>query len=482
MNHVADTDTSGAQPFGQRLRERRRALGLSQTEVAGGALSASYMSLLEAGKRTPTDGIVTLLAQRLKCTPQYLLQGEDQKTTAELQLAVTYAELALRNGEAKDALSHLSEVFARVESTAASGLTRSARRLKAQALEAIGRLEESISELEVLSVQTDAPQFWEEHLRVTIDLVRCYQEIGDVDHSLEVGRSALAHVETLALAGSDVHAELASAIVGAYYVRGDLTKAAELAAKAVTDVEKRGSARGRAATYWNASLVAEARGDIAQALILAQKALALYAESDDARALARLRVTYGWLMLRTTPAQPKEARRVLLAARKELEDVGSAVDLAYCDTELARCWLLLGRPKTALADANKAGQRLRDGIVDQRNRAGRQPPLRLESAYVDLGRGAALLALGRRQEAISSYRAAATLLDDLDLSHLAAGAWRELGDAFVNLGLHKEAGMAYQQALTDAGVPAAPALLPEHSTRTPTGETTPRRRSRRASM
>lgn len=40
--------------FGQRVRERRRQLGRSQTELAGTRLSASYLSLLESGRRRPT--------------------------------------------------------------------------------------------------------------------------------------------------------------------------------------------------------------------------------------------------------------------------------------------------------------------------------------------------------------------------------------------------------------------------------------------
>lgn len=54
--------------FGRRLRQLRTAKGLTQRELAGDSLSVSYVSLLEAGRRTPTDGTVRVLASTLGCT------------------------------------------------------------------------------------------------------------------------------------------------------------------------------------------------------------------------------------------------------------------------------------------------------------------------------------------------------------------------------------------------------------------------------
>ncbi|MEO6712309.1 MAG: helix-turn-helix domain-containing protein [Mycobacteriales bacterium] len=442
-------DLNRPDKLGQRLRRRRLELRMSQTDVAGEVLSPSYVSLLESGKRTPTADVLEVLAQRLDCTTCFLLRGEEAERYEVARLTVTYAELATRNGEAADALDQLDRLLQGDGFPGDSAdLSRRAHRVRAHALESLGRLEEAVVELEQLVAQAEAAGDATELVRLSIDLARCYQESGDVSHSLDISRSALARIEALGLNGSDVHAELASTVVGTYFIRGDLTHAAALVRKALADVGARGSAKARAATFWNASVVAQATGRISDALVLAEKALALYAEGDDERALARLRVAYGWLMLRATPAQPKAARDLLLAAHASLEEVGSAVDLAYCETELGRVWLLLGRPKSALSYADQAAERL-----------GEAP--RLETAYVALVRGAALLALDRRDEAVANYRSAARLLSSLELSRLAAGAWRELADAFANLALFQDAGLAYQQALTEAGVPAAPDMLPD---------------------
>jgi transcriptional regulator with XRE-family HTH domain len=73
-NRVEDRP-EGAPPegaFATRLRTRRRALGLSQAQLAAGAFDPSYISLLEAGKRQPTGAALHSLATRLGCQPNDL--------------------------------------------------------------------------------------------------------------------------------------------------------------------------------------------------------------------------------------------------------------------------------------------------------------------------------------------------------------------------------------------------------------------------
>ena len=437
---------SGDREFGQRIRDRRREMGMSQADLAGDHLSASYVSLLEAGKRTPTREVIAALAAVLDCSPEYLLHGYDPKVTERFHLGVRYAELAVRNGEAADALDQLDVLLAAV-ANAPADLVGAARLQRARALESVGRLGEAIDELEGLDVQARANSAVADHVRLTIDLVRCYQEAGDVGHALDLGAGVLSSIGSLGLSGTDMHAELVSTVIGAYYVRGDLVTAGRLAQSALREVEDRGSPRARAAVYWNASLVAEAADDTSVAVMLAERALALYAEGDDERSLARLRVAYGWLLLRTSPAQPKLARDVLLTAHKALTDVGSSTDIAYCETELARASLMLSRPKSALTYADKAAARLSDEA-------------QIEGAYVHLVRGGALLALDRRVEAVAEYRRAAGALASLDVARLAAAAWRELADAFTRLELFQDAALAYQQALSEVGVRGAPDVEP----------------------
>lgn len=425
-----------------RLRAARRAAGLSQAEAGGGDLSASYVSLLESGRRNPTPAALAVLARQLGCSVEHLTHGHDPARLDRARLTLDYAELALRNGEPADALTQLATLDIG-EGTLGPEEEWRRRRAHARALEGLGRLEEAVREIESMRQDAEAGHRFDEHLRLTVDAVRCYKEAGDVAYALDVGEAALSRVRSWGLAGGELHAELGSSVLGAYYERGDLVRAQNMAREVLEALGPDGSIRGRAAVHWNASLVAEQRDDLPGALQLAERALAVYAEGDDARALARLRVAYGWLLLRCLPPKPAEARAELLASRAALVDVGTEVDLAYCETELARCELLLGDPARALELAETTLDRLGDAP-------------RLEQAHTTLVRARALLALGRQAEAVTTYRAAAATLAGLDLSRHAAAAWRELADAFAQLGLLEDAALAYAQALTDAGVRAAP--------------------------
>lgn len=88
----ADDGTEGAPPgeaFATTLRTRRRALGLSQAQLAAGAFDPSYISLLEAGKRTPTGAVLHSLATRLGCQPTDLVIPAPRGPRPEPQPSLT---------------------------------------------------------------------------------------------------------------------------------------------------------------------------------------------------------------------------------------------------------------------------------------------------------------------------------------------------------------------------------------------------------
>ena len=66
--------------FGQSLRERRKALGLSQTDLEGeDIMDASYISKLELGKsQVCLDGFL-YLAERLGMKPSELMKEVENK-------------------------------------------------------------------------------------------------------------------------------------------------------------------------------------------------------------------------------------------------------------------------------------------------------------------------------------------------------------------------------------------------------------------
>jgi tetratricopeptide (TPR) repeat protein len=450
--HDSTHATGADEYFGRRLRETRQRAGLSQSDLATDGVSSSYVSLLESGKRQPTRATALALAKRLRVSVDFLLSGFSAGERHKLDLELKYAELALRNGEGADALTRANAVL-ESQPVPPEMLTR-ARELRAEALEATGNLEEAAKTLDALHAEALAAQRFQAALRLTIPLARCYKELGDLRFALTLTSEGLARSAELELTGSDVHAELAAMTIGLHYLLGDHARADLIAEEILSGIERSGSRRGRGSIYWNASLNAQARGDIAKALALAESALGLFAEDDDVRGTARLRNAYAWLLLRTTPPRPEQARDLLERSLAALREAGTAVDQAYAETELGRAFLLLGEPTKALRCATSAARK-----VD------REPRHQLAHAQLVIAR--ALLELGRREEAIASYREAAAALTRLGVGRQAAEAWRELGDAFTSLHQHKEAAEAYRSALHEAGVQPAPEPVASAGTKKP---------------
>ena len=84
---------------GTRIREARRAAGLSQRQLAFDGCTAAYVSRIEAGARTPSFQILRVFAEKLGVTADYLATGD---TTDGNEVAADHfleAELAVRAGD-----------------------------------------------------------------------------------------------------------------------------------------------------------------------------------------------------------------------------------------------------------------------------------------------------------------------------------------------------------------------------------------------
>ncbi len=418
-----------------RVREARLAAGLSQTALAGNAFSPSYISLIESGHREPTDSALSVLAERLGTTLEFLKHGEEGPNEARIRLELSYAKLDLASGNAEGAKARLESLdlslvtpVLRVES-----LTQLAR-----AHEQLGDLEGAVELLEPLHTEERARGHHLEAARLANSLVVSYLEAGDLHRSVEVGEAALDDLTRQDLVGTDEHLRLGSTVLWSYVERGDLLYATHRAAELIRLAESLGSPRGRGSVYWNAALIAEERRDYVLAQQYTERALALLSEGEPDRDLPRLRLNYAWLLLRSEPPEPASALEQIARAARDLEVLGSTVELAAMDVETSRAHLLLGDPVMAEEQARHAIERL-----------GSAP--RLESAVAHLALGDALHALGRAEEAAAAYQWAADVLSMMSASRQSAAAWRDLGDRYRAHGDQDAAATAYDRALAEAG-------------------------------
>ncbi|HUW78295.1 MAG TPA: helix-turn-helix domain-containing protein [Candidatus Nanopelagicaceae bacterium] len=429
--------------FGGRLRQERVKAGLSQSDLAAGIMSASHISLLESGQRSPSPEMLEQLAERLGVTGQFLTSGPTSRAAESRRKNLLFAEMALKNGDVEFAEKSLRAIVGELDSTESIEFAIRARHLYAMALEGLGRLEEASRELRQAINSAKASGLPLEAVEMTITLSACAKESGDFVTAIELVTEAQLSFPR-ELRQSATYARLISSAIAIHYLRGDYVRAQDLAEQALNVFDDRTDPTARAAILWNASLAADANDDTSKALLLAQRAAGLYSEGDDRRFEGQLRVAISWLFTRQTPPDVSSAREQLIRAEELLTDSGALVDKAYLETELARVEWLDQNYDVALQKATTALGML-EGSKD-----------RLLSADAHLLAARAQISLGHEIESGMHLDAARSILAGMEPSRQNSLAWRELGDIYANMELKAEALDSYREALQEAGVPASP--------------------------
>jgi len=392
------------------------------------------VSLIESDRRSPEREVLEGLARRLGCSALFLEYGVAPEEVNEQRLRLQFANIALANGslnEARDQFRELQQVASgEIRYEALWGLARTE--------ESMGNLQEAMTHLEALLEATSAGEPGTPGLlSVSNAQCRIYRMAGDFARSIEVGESALRRVREIGLEGTEDEIRLASSLVGSYWARGDLFSAQHLASQVIERAAKLGSREAQGNAYWNASMVAAARGQLTLALELATRTLALLAESAPGRSLAAMRVTYAWLLLRCDPPRLQEAETELNRAHDVLTGLSMSPYLANCETEIARCALLRGSYDQAIEVAERAIARCAPGVP--------------ERAHASVVSGLALTMSGRVEQGFAIASSAADMLATVGSRLDAAQAWRELAEALLHVGHSEQAIAALRQAADYAG-------------------------------
>ena len=91
--------------IGTRVRELRQAKGLTQQALAGNGISAGYVSLIESGKRTPSDDVVRRLASDSASRRGPGRDDEPAPRRADqARMEMNFARMALANGNPREAV------------------------------------------------------------------------------------------------------------------------------------------------------------------------------------------------------------------------------------------------------------------------------------------------------------------------------------------------------------------------------------------
>lgn len=417
---------------------------MTQTDLAGPGISVGYLSRMESGQRRPSGKVLEELARRLAVPLEQLLGGPSPREVDEVRLTLDYAELSLESGEPAEAETHAGAALARVTSPAMDDLAERAHYLRARALEAQGQTDDAILELEAL-VAGEASGLL--RIKAGIALSRSYRESGDLGRAIDTGERLLAQLADQGLDGSDEAVQLAVTVAAAHFERGDSGHAVRICRAAIARAEALGSPTARASAYWNTSVMQAERGEVQDAVSLAQQALTLLAAGTDMRNLARLRAQMGRMQLALDPPELASARTNLEQAREHMVWSSAApAEVALTDVDLARAHLLAGDVTAALelVESVRATAEVHAPIVAAEAKA-------LE--------GQARAAQGDPAAAAAAYQQAVHLLTAIGADHAAAQLWFDLAGLLDEVGLAGDAREAYRRAAASTGLRARTRML-----------------------
>ncbi|MEU8200022.1 helix-turn-helix transcriptional regulator [Streptosporangium sp. NPDC049046] len=429
---------TGQDLVGQRIKTVRRQRGLSQAQLAHPELSDSYVSLIESGKRTPTPAVLELLAEKLDCSLTYLINGVTAEQMQEIELALSYAQMALDNGEVVEARNRYAELLADSGLAGLPQLRQDAEYGLALATEACGDLDQAIVLFSGLHESDTTVVSPERHIAVAVALSRCYREKGDLTRAMQVPEQIL--TGAVRPAWTDGLMRLGGQLLAAYVDRGDLLRARQFSAELIAAAELLGTPQALTLAHWEAAIAAVEAGYGDQAVTHVERALAIQSEHGDARRLARLRSDYAQVLLIVRPMEAETWRNALLKAEKELaESSASLIDKMRCAMNLVRVELLLARPDRAEKHMNFVC-----GLLD-----GMPKALQAEARLLH---GETLAALGMQAEASRELSAGAECLEQAPETRFTAHAWLTAARVLERIDEPDRSVDAYKRAMACVGL------------------------------
>lgn len=400
-----------------RLKRLREDAGLTRTALAEPRYTVSYVSQIEAGRRTPSSEAVAYLADRLGTTPGYLSTGIPEGVDAEIAYGLEDARAALRAGRTDEALARARDERARADEYGLGPLSAQARIVQANALFLGSRYREAIDAYEEALELTELD---ERSRGLTVNaLASAYRTVGDLAYAVDVVESYLRARRAQPMDPS-VRAELQSTLVSIYFERGDVTRAEQASERALAATEDGVTPEVRANALWAASRVLAERNRWDEALDIATRARIIIEELADQRRRARMHTAHAFLCLEAEPPRLDEASSHLEKAASLYDEHAPDEEMAYLLAERCRLALLEGRPDVALEHSTHALDRTG---VDE-----------LERARCLFLQGRSYAALGNHAKASGCFHEAAAVFSKRGARQQEASCWREIGEQQLTAG------------------------------------------------
>ena len=435
--HTRTPTLRGTKPrasLGDRIRQLRINRGMTQTELAGERFSKEYLSQIERGKTRPTDETVSWLAARLGVDSGFLESGVSTSDQDRAESIISRAEAAIESQQYTEAVEMLEAVVTSLGAASAPELELRALLAEGWARMYVSEIRKAVAVLTRARILSEDPVFTDvDRAEVLFRLGACRWNLSSIATASALFTEALDLAERSGLPCDRLRSSILGWRSRCHQRQRDWEAAREDVERALELAEAMNDERTVAHHYFQASLIAERKGQWVLARSYAEKAKTIYERVAD-------RVNEGKLLnnlggLNFLLGKPDEAIAYLKDAFRVALEVGSNVDAAYAVSSLAQVHLRTNEVKLAEEHSRHAIELL-DGRVEFIDEIG--------NAQLVLGR--ALLEQDRLDEASEMFDCAETSFEQLSSASHRAAAWVAKGDLAAKLGDDRKAAHLYRRA------------------------------------
>jgi tetratricopeptide (TPR) repeat protein len=432
--HGTRTALSTLPGLGERLRQIRLGLGMTQSQLAGDRFSKEYVSQIERGKTRPTEETMKWLADRLGVDPSFLAEGVSPDHRHRVETGLARAEALTESGQLDDALRTYGDLERLTVATGVPALEVRALLGTAKALVLSEQPREALGLLVRARGLSEAPHFSDVERAEILHLMGvCRYRLSSISTAISLFDEALILAERSGLPSDLLRSDILHWRSRCYRRQRDYEAAREDVELALELSAGMSDRRTTGALYFQASLLAEREGHWVLARSYAERAKAQFEEVVDRKNVGRLLNNLGGLNFLL--GRTDEAISHLKEAFATALDVGSTLDAAEAVSSLAQVHLRTGDPKLAEQQARHAVQLFanREDALDG-----------VGNAHIVLGR--ALLEQSRFDDAEAAFFTAEKCFAKLSSASHSASAWIAQGDLATRRGNDRAAAHLYRRA------------------------------------
>ncbi|HLW46261.1 MAG TPA: tetratricopeptide repeat protein [bacterium] len=403
--------------LGERIRARRKELGLTQSQLGGAELTKGFISLIEKGRAKPSIETLILLAKRLQRPIGYFLEESAPFGRRALQTLLGLGWALLKQGDPARADETFTEALAIAQQQEDKNAEAEACCGRGSALAALGQFDTARQHVERardLAAEIQEPRH----------LARIHHVLGLIAYhgrDLPAAREHFHEAHRRVQAGGEPDVSLAGALLlnlgNTCQAAGGHDEAARWYREALTLLEPTQDLRRIGLVHAQLGAAQRDAGRPEAALAHLARAEHIFELLEDIRLLAQARTSMGVMLLeRGDVREAIEQLRSSLQIRQQLgDDAGRARTL----TELARALVAAGAfgdAEEALAEAERVARRLKDTA---------------ETARITLVRARLTRVQGQAADAVRHYKQAIGSFESLDMGADLASAANELGEFLI---------------------------------------------------